>query len=438
MLFNTVRRKHGDMVLDEMAVFVATDRRKYEHELLLARKNAEHNYQELNAARLALQESRDALEKVNVELERADIKKDEFLATLAHELRNPLAPMGNVLAILKLKSSTDPQLLWAQEVFERQMQQMSHLVDDLMEISRITQGRIELRKAPTSIALVMRSAIEASDALVRASEHKLSTSFPVPDLVVDGDSTRLTQILTNLLNNAAKYTPDGGRIWFDAARENGEVVITVRDSGIGIASENLLNVFTMFAQLEPGLKRAQGGLGIGLALVKGLVALHGGTIGVESAGVGQGSEFTVRLPLLEAGVAAPQSDTPAPAATASGRRVLVVDDNRDSADMLRMALEMLGYEARCAYDGQQALKEGKAFEPAVVVLDIGLPDMDGYAVARGMRQLPWGQRAILVAATGWGQQRDRDAALEAGFDHHMVKPVDFDALKNLMGATSLS
>jgi len=559
VLFNILRRPHGDGAFDEIAVFLASDRRKYEHELLLARKNAEASLEALAVTQKALQESRDflgiamrgarmgvwardlasgavwfsaelealaglgeggfggtadafyalvhpddlqafkdtiaqalalvrdcsvqfrlrhgdghwtameahvrpacdasgtpitlcgiainiderqrdaeRLRELNAQLALADRKKDEFLATLAHELRNPLAPLRNVLEILKLKASDDPQLVWAREVFERQMGQMSHLVDDLMEISRITQGRVELRRESVDLAAVMQGAVEASAAAVAAGGHKLIVELPAPPLTLDADPTRLTQILTNLLNNAAKYTPDGGHIWFSARCEDGAAVLTVRDSGIGIAADNLVNVFTMFAQLEPALERAQGGLGIGLALVKGLVELHGGTIRADSGGVGQGSEFTVRLPLpaLPAvSVAAAQPSAPASVASAATRHaILVVDDNRDAADMLRMALEMLRYEAACVYDGAAALDICAGAMPDAIVLDIGLPGMDGYEVARRIRAQPSGAHVMLVAATGWGQQRDREAALAAGFDHHLVKPVDFVQLDALLRA----
>ncbi|MET0856480.1 MAG: ATP-binding protein, partial [Telluria sp.] len=434
-LMNMFRRQEGDSVYIELAIFIATDRRAYERELLLARRNAEASLLALAETQQALEESRDVLTHANAELARADHKKDEFLATLAHELRNPLAPLQNVLHILKLKAIDDPQLIWAREVFERQMQQMSHLVDDLMDVSRITQGRVELRCERIEVASAMQSAIEASGGLIDASGHALHVALPDTPLRVDADPTRLTQILTNLLNNAAKYTPHGGQIWFDAAVAGEHVAVTVRDNGIGIAADHLANVFTMFSQLEPALERSQGGLGIGLSLVKGLVALHGGTIDVASAGVGQGSEFVLRLPLAahdDAGVAAPDAgaaiETAAVAPAAAPRRVLVVDDNRDAADMLGMALTMLGFTVAQHYDGAAALLAGADFLPDVVILDIGLPGMNGYEVAREIRTRPWGKRALLIAATGWGQQRDKEAASAAGFNVHMVKPLDFTDL----------
>jgi PAS domain S-box-containing protein len=372
------------------------------------------------------------LRELNAELALADRKKDEFLATLAHELRNPLAPLRNVLEILRMKASTDPQLVWAQDVFGRQMEQMSHLVDDLMDVSRITQGRVLLRKQHVDLGQIMRGVVDSCAALVDASSHRLFVQMPPAPVMLDADPTRLTQILINLVNNAAKYTPDGGSIWFDAQLESGAVRITVRDSGIGIARDNLANVFTMFSQLEPAIERARGGLGIGLALVKGLVELHGGTISAHSAGVGLGSEFAVCLPTVIP-AAIPSSPVVSPRTVSpEGTRVLVVDDNRDGADMLRMALSMLGYEVQCVYDAASALEIGAEFRPQFYVLDIGLPDLDGYALARRIRQSSWGAAATLVAATGWGQQSDKDKALAAGFDLHMVKPIDFPLLDAAM------
>lgn len=415
-------RKDGSLGFSESVIKPLVDRKG-------------RTYGAVSVNRDVTERERDAarLRELNADLARADRKKDEFLATLAHELRNPLAPLRNVLEILKLKSSTDAQMVWACEVFERQMHQMTHLVDDLMEVSRITQGRIELRRETIDVGAIMRAAAEATATLMQAGQHKLSLHLPAAPMLVDADPTRLTQILINLLNNAAKYTPDGGYIWFEAVHEPGWIAMTVRDSGIGIARDNLENVFTMFAQLEPGLPRSQGGLGIGLALVKGLVTLHGGTISAHSAGVGQGSEFTLRLPAAAAAALTVSGPVPdaldsSTAVPVAGRRILVVDDNRDGADMLHMALVMLGHEVHCAYDGMEAIATGQSVMPEVVVLDIGLPDMDGYAVARHIRKQDWGRHVVLIAATGWGQQGDRDAAEAAGFDHHMVKPVDFSEL----------
>ncbi len=372
------------------------------------------------------------LRTLNAQLADADRRKDEFLATLAHELRNPLAPLRNVLEILKLKAPGDAQMQWAQQVFERQMNQVTHLVDDLMEVSRITQGRLELRREATDLGLVMQDAVEAVQERLKRAGHRLEVQLPPAPLVLDADPTRLVQIITNLLNNAIKYTPDGGSLSLRAEQHDSEARVTVRDSGIGIAAENIDKVFNMFAQLEPGLDRAQGGLGIGLALVRGLVTLHGGRISASSEGTGRGSEFSLYLPMPAAPMAPARAPASAPQAAQQGRRVLVVDDNADGADTMRMALEMLGYSVECAYSGNAALALAASFRPHAVVLDIGLPDIDGYQVAAQIRSEDWGQDLALIAATGWGQDADRKAASAAGFDHHLVKPLDFLVLDTIL------
>ncbi len=400
---------------------------------LLDRKG--NSYGAVSVNRDITERQRDAaqLRALNAQLADADRRKDEFLATLAHELRNPLAPLRNVLEILKLQAPGDAQMQWAQQVFERQMNQVTHLVDDLMEVSRITQGRLELRREPTDLALVMQDAVQAVQERLAAAGHRLESELPEEPVILDADPTRLIQIITNLLNNAIKYTPDGGLIVFRGERIGNDARVTVRDSGIGIAAENLDKVFNMFAQLEPGLGRAQGGLGIGLALVRGLVALHGGRITASSEGTGCGSEFALYLPLPVTPMAAAEVlPASAPQAQQQGKRVLVIDDNTDGADTLQMALEMLGYSVQCAYNGGTGLEAAARFRPHAIVLDIGLPDMDGYAVAARIRAEPWGQGLALIAATGWGQDADRKAAATAGFDHHLVKPVDFMVLDGIL------
>ncbi len=400
---------------------------------LLDRKG--NSYGAVSVNRDITERQRDAaqLRALNAQLADADRRKDEFLATLAHELRNPLAPLRNVLEILKLKAPGDAQMQWAQQVFERQMNQVTHLVDDLMEVSRITQGRLELRREPIDLGLVMQDAVEAVQERLHAAGHRLQVQLPPAPVMLDADPTRLIQVITNLLNNAIKYTPDSGELSLRAEVLGGEACVTVRDSGIGIAPENLDKVFNMFAQLEPGLARAQGGLGIGLALVRGLVALHGGSISARSEGTGRGSEFTLLLPLPAHALVAPaKGGAVSPSAAQQGRRVLVVDDNADGADTLCMALEMLGYSVACAYNGEDALAQGARFLPHAVVLDIGLPDIDGYEVAARMRKEQWGADLALIAATGWGQDSDRKAATAAGFDHHLVKPVDFMVLDGIL------
>ena len=404
MLFNAVRRVHEGVRYDEVAVFVASDRRKYERQLQLARKEAG---------------------ELNEQLAAADRRKDEFLATLAHELRNPLAPMRNVLEVLRLAQLDDPQLRWARDVLGRQVGHMTRLVDDLTEVSRITRGRLELRRASVELAPVVDAALHSVAELAAQSGHKVHVEqWPRP-IWLDADATRLAQMIANLLTNAVKYTPANGVIWLDVACTEHEVRISVRDSGIGIAHEHLDKVFDLFSQLPPALSLAQGGLGIGLSLVRGLAELHGGSISAHSDGVGQGSTFTLRLPLPAVPLPAP---APANRRLLAGTRegkVLVIDDSVDAAESLALALDILGYDVRTAYDGAAGMAAAQAFMPRVILLDIGLPHMNGYDVARLLRSQPCGQHAILVAVTGWGQDKDRQMASDAGFDLHLTKPVDF-------------
>jgi PAS domain S-box-containing protein len=426
MLMNIVRRRYGEGTLDEYAFFIATDRRAYERELLIARKAAEAALQ----ARLGA-EAR--LHEINQRLSTADRRKDEFLATLAHELRNPLAPMRNVLEALKRQSLDPSRRTWSLEVLERQLTHMTHLVDDLMEVSRISQGRLELRRKPVDLVTLLHAALDDVRGAVESAGHVVEVALPAAAIMVDADATRLTQVFVNLLTNAVKYTPKGGQLLLRAQREGAEAVVSVRDNGIGIPTESLGTIFEMFSQLTPALERSQGGLGIGLALVRGLVALHGGSIAARSEGAGMGSEFTVRLPLA---VETAVTVAAAPAAQAEAGmtrcRILVVDDNVDAADSMTMALELFGYETRAAHDGAGGLRAAEEFAPQVVLLDIGLPDQNGYEVARGLRAAPWGAGMFLIAATGWGQDADKQLALDAGFDGHLTKPVDFAALQALL------
>ena len=371
--------------------------------------------------------------------ERADAHKNRFLATLAHELRNPLAPIRNALAILSISDGARAPELGA--IMERQLDHMVRLVDDLMEVSRIDRGMIELRRRRVELEAVIAVAVETSRPLIDAAGHELSIDLPAEPLVLDADPVRLAQVFSNLLNNAAKYTDPGGRITLRARREGGDAAITIEDTGVGIEPAELQRVFDMFSQGDPGGERTRSGLGIGLTLARNLVELHGGAVTASSPGRGHGSTFVVRLPLdgASAGVPAPVQVAAAAAdpgaAPATTRRILVVDDNHDSADTLGAMLMLLGGDVRVAYDGPAALQAYDEFHPALVVLDLGMPGMDGYEVARRMRQRDDGGNSMLVALTGWGQDSDRESTAQAGFDHHLVKPVGLDAVRTLLSGT---
>jgi PAS domain S-box-containing protein len=379
--------------------------------------------------------TRDVSEQKRAEeaLKEADRRKDEFIATLAHELRNPLAPVRNAVQVLKKKGTPDPEVTWAREVIERQVAQMARLLDDLLDVSRLSLHKLRLRKGRVTLASVIDSALETSRPLIDAGRHELRVTLPDEPVHLDADPVRLAQVFANLLNNAAKYTDRGGVIRLTAERGGGEVVATVKDTGIGIAAEVLPRIFETFSQATPALERAQGGLGIGLSLVRGLVELHGGSVVARSDGPGAGSEFTVRLPAA----AAPRREQPpggvAPPSPA-GCRIVAADDCRDAADSLAMLLRLMGNEVRTAGDGQEAVEVAEAFRPDVALLDIGMPRLNGYEVARRIREQPWGKDVFLVALTGWGQEEDRRRSQEAGFNSHLVKPVDPAALEQLLGA----
>lgn len=371
--------------------------------------------------------------RLEEELLQANRRKDEFLATLAHELRNPLAPIRNSLHLLRLAGAGEPANVQILEMMERQVKHMVRLVDDLLEVSRITRGKIELRKERIELAAVLRSAVETARPLLERGRHQLAISLPPEPLLLEADGVRLAQVLANLLNNAAKYTEEGGQIWLNARPEADQVVLTVRDTGVGIPAEMLPRVFEMFTQVDRTLGRAQGGLGIGLTLVKRLVEMHGGTVEARSEGLGRGCEFLVRLPLAgsSSGLAALPSTDPTLEVLAL-RRILVVDDNRDAADSLGMLLRFQGAEVQVAYDGPSALSALTAFQPAIMLLDIGMPSMDGYEVARRVRQQAECKDVTIIALTGWGQDEDRRKSAAAGFDAHLVKPVDHTVLMRLL------
>ena len=366
------------------------------------------------------------------DLREADRRKDEFLATLAHELRNPLAPIRNSLHIFRMVGIKDPTVERVAEMMERQVEHMVRMVDDLLEVSRISRGKIELRKERVELASVLRTAVDASLPLIEGAKHKFVVNLPEESLPLDADPVRLSQVFANLLNNAAKYTPEGGEIAMTVTAESGVAIVCVRDNGEGIPPGMLNRVFNMFTQVNTGV-RAQGGLGIGLTLARTLVHLHGGTIEAHSEGKGKGCEFTVRLPLAAPVLVAPAD----PAAAASSeplklKRVLVVDDNRDAADSLGMLLQFLGAEVMVVHDGPSALDAMKSFKPAVILLDIGMPEMNGLEVARRVREDPTHGPVVLVALTGWGQREDRRRTHEAGFDYHLVKPADVGTLQNIL------
>jgi two-component system CheB/CheR fusion protein len=377
----------------------------------------------------------EALKNRAAQLADADRRKDEFLAMLGHELRNPLAPIRNALHVLRSPRAQGAQIERAKDMLDRQVDQLVRLVDDLLDVSRVTRGKIQLRRERLGLSKVIGSAVETARPLIDALGHELTVCLPEEPVYVEGDAVRLTQVLANLLNNAAKYTERGGHVELSAAVEGGTAVVRVRDDGIGIGADLLPHVFDMFVQAERSMARSQGGMGIGLTLVRHLVELHGGSVQAFSAGPDQGCEMVVRLPAArreERGALAVAEGGPA---SGAGLRVLVVDDNADVADSLAMLLELSSHEVRAVYSGADALDALAVFRPDVVLLDIGLPTMTGYEVVRRIRGCEEGRRALVVAVTGYGQPEDRRLSLEAGFDHHLVKPVDLDALLALLGGS---
>ena len=366
------------------------------------------------------------LQRMEEALRDSDRRKDEFLATLAHELRNPLAPIRNAVQILNAPDAPEPALQSARDIIDRQLDHMVRLIDDLLDASRIGSGKLELRRQRVALAAIVEQALETSRPHVERAAHELTVSLPAQPIHLDVDPTRLAQAFANLVHNACKYTAERGRIWLTAARDGADVVVRVKDSGIGIATEHLPRVFEMFAQVDSAPERSQGGLGVGLALVRGLVELHGGSVAAHSAGVGQGSEFTVRLPALPEGAESHASTAQAAAAGAAttARRILVVDDNRDNAESLALLLRLGGNEVETAHDGVEALAAAERVRPDVVLLDLAMPNLDGYEVCRRIRAHAWGRRTILLALTGWGGDDDHQRTEAAGFDGHLVKPVD--------------
>lgn len=440
-----VGKKVREMVPDEAEEWVRVYRNvlitgepiRFERELV-----ATGRYLDLAAFRIEPSERRQVAvlfkditrrKRAEDELREASRRKDEFLATLAHELRNPLAPIRNGLRIMKLAAEDADLVEKSRTIVERQVNHMAHLIDDLMDLSRISRGKIVLQKARFRLAEAVQDAVETARPLIDERRHELVLAMPPGPILVEADRTRLSQVFGNLLNNAAKYTEAGGRIRVTVERDAGEVVVGIEDNGVGIPADMLPKVFDMFTQVDRSLEKAQGGLGIGLSIVQRLVEMHDGRIAVESGGHGQGSRFVVRLPVvLSRGTTSAVADGEEMIVAAPRRRILVADDNRDAATSLAMLLRILGNDAQTASDGLQALEVGAAFKPHLVLLDIGMPNLNGFETCRRIRQEEWGKQIVVVACTGWGQDDDRRKSEEAGFDMHLVKPIASADLQNLL------
>jgi len=408
---------------------------------------------ELEALNVSLQQANAELERANAALQgevtvrsraedalrQADRHKDEFLAMLAHELRNPLAPIRNAVHLMRMKALQDPQMCLARDVIERQLSQLTRLVDDLLDVSRITRGKINLTRQPLKVSELIARAVETVEPIIQGRSQVLTVELPEQPPVVDGDCMRLTQAIANVLGNAAKYTDTGGSIVLQVCARARDVEIRVRDTGIGIPAEVLPKIFDLFTQLDQRMERPQSGLGIGLALVRRLVEMHGGSVSAHSEGAGRGSEFVICLPLMTPAVLPAVGDqltAEYQAARPQHRRILVADDNLDALESLAALLALNGHEVHRAQDGAAALQAAMRHRPEVIFLDIGMPQMDGYEVARRIRAHEWGKELLLIAVTGWGQESDRQRSFAAGFDFHLVKPVDLEKLNQLLSKVS--
>jgi signal transduction histidine kinase len=384
----------------------------------------------------AIRDSESLFRRLYSDLQRADRQKDEFLAVLAHELRNPLAPIRTALELVRMAGTEGAKRERACDVMDRQLRQLVRLVDDLLDVSRITRGRIALQKEPLELSIAIQHAIETSRPTIEAAGHEFTVTYPSEAIYVEADSTRLSQVFANLLNNAAKYTPRGGHITLAAERRGSTAVVSVRDTGVGIPPNMLGQIFDMFTQVDRSLEKTHGGLGIGLTLVKRLVEMHGGAVEARSEGAGTGSEFVVLLPTYRIAARDPlEGEATRPGWTASSRRILVVDDNQDAAECLAELLRIKGHDVRTAHDGLAAVDAAQVFRPAVVLMDLGMPGLNGYDAASRIRESHGGS-VLLIAVTGWGQEDDRRRSREAGFSHHLIKPVDPDALDALLGEVS--
>ena len=441
---------HANTRLSEANIALQEEKTR---ELEVFNRSLQRANSELEAANRSLQSEIAERSRAEEALKEADRHKDEFLAMLAHELRNPLAPIHNAVELMRMKPLEDPQLTWAREVIARQLTSLTRLVDDLLDVSRITRGKINLTRQAVELEGLISRAVETVQPLFDEHRHQLTLELPDSSVKVFGDATRLSQVIANVLGNAAKYTDEGGQISLTAKVRGTDVEIRIRDNGIGIRQELLPHVFELFTQLDRTDGRTQGGLGIGLALVQRLVQMHGGEVSAASEGPGKGSEFVIRLPLLRreaepveaqpertAEAMAPSgsemASAVAPLVTASAarlaRRILIADDNNDALESLATLLQLSGHEVYTATNGGTALQSAERHQPEVVLLDIGMPLLDGYEVAKRIRAQPWGQRITLVALTGWGQDSDRRRSREAGFDSHLVKPLDLETLTDLL------
>jgi signal transduction histidine kinase/ActR/RegA family two-component response regulator len=378
-----------------------------------------------------LRDQIDALKRSEEALRLADRRKDEFLAMLAHELRNPLAPIRTGLQVIQLCGNDHEIESDTLQMMDRQLRLLVRLIDDLLDISRITRGSIELRRESCVLGTILSMAIESSRPYIEEAGIELSVSTPRSPVELDADPARLSQVFSNLLTNAAKYTGRGGHIWLSAERRDCEVVVAVRDNGIGIRPDMLSQVFEMFTQVDK-TERSDGGLGIGLSLVRALVELHGGIVEAHSDGPNRGSEFTVRLPVASGFKSKKQVPLTPNVERSAGNRILVVDDNQDAAKTLSLMLRLMGSEVRTAHDGLEAVAAAEVFRPQLVLLDLGMPKLNGYEAAQRIREKSWGQEVMLVALTGWGQDEDRRKTKDSGFDGHLVKPVDLEAVTALL------
>jgi signal transduction histidine kinase/ActR/RegA family two-component response regulator len=390
----------------------------------------------LQAANRTLEHEMDVRQKAEDALIVADRRKDEFLATLAHELRNPLAPIRTGLDILRIRSGDAQATQRATDIMERQLRQMVRLVDDLLDVSRINTGKFAIKMGRVELKAVVNDALEVVRSYIELHGHELAIDLPDRPVFLHGDATRLAQILSNLLNNAAKYTNRGGKVTLSSHVEEKTLVLEVSDTGIGLSPDMLDSVFEMFVQVDSTLERTNAGLGVGLSLARKLVELHGGTIAAASEGLGRGSRFTVRLPIV---VEPEPLSKPTPAAFISTEtyRILLADDNVDFVNSIGALLTAMGHSVVITHNGPDALAAAARFCPDYAFLDIGLPQMSGYDLARGIRKLSSGPMTVLIAVTGWGQEKDRQLAFEAGFDHHMVKPVRFEQIEEILGNRSI-